>query len=497
MWETLGTAIAAVFNFSALLWISIGTVLGIVVGALPGLTATMGIAIMLPLCITLGPELGMAALLGVYMGAVTGASIPAILLGIPGNPNAIATVADGQGMARNGEPGRALGLAVTASFIGGMFSLLVLVLVSPFLAKVALSFGPPEYFGLALMGLTLIATVSGKNMIKGLIAGILGLMVSTVGFDPLTGSGRFIFNNPNLMSGISLVPVLIGMYAIGQVLVSASDESQMGQVRAFKKEKIFPSLKELWEYRRTILEAALIGTGIGVLPGTGASIAVFLAYERARKISRHPESFGQGAPDGILAAETANNAVTGGAMVPTLTLGIPGDGSTALLLGALTIFGLRPGPLLFRDQSAFMYTIFLAIFMANIFMVIYQIGGIRLFVNILKVPPAILMPIVLVLSVVGAYAININAFDIGVAVVFGIVSFIFKKTDVPLVPMILGVVLGGMFEAELRRGLVLYQGNFFGFFSRPIFAALFLVTVLSLMWPWLSAYIKKRKGAAA
>lgn len=497
MLETLGTAFTAVFSLSSLLWISLGTIMGITIGALPGLTATMGIAIMLPLCVTLGPALGMSTLLGVYLGAVTGASIPAILLGIPGNPNAIATVADGQGMARNGEPGKALGLAVTGSFIGGVFSLVVLVFVSPMLAKVALSFGPPEYFGLALMGLTLIASISGKNMIKGLIPGILGLMVSTIGFDPITGSGRFVFGNPNLMMGLSLVPILIGMYAVGQMLASASDQSHGGQIREFKSNKIFPSLKELWEHKRTILESAAIGTGIGVLPGTGASIAVFLAYERARKSSKNPEKFGHGAPDGILAPETANNAVTGGALVPMLTLGIPGDGATALLLGALVIFGLRPGPLLFRDQSTFVYTIFLAILMANIFMVIYQVLGIRLFVNILRVPSEILMPIVLVLSVVGSYAMQENIFDIGVAIFFGILAFIFKKTEVPLVPMILGVVLGGMFESELRRGLVLHQGNFFGFFSRPIFTVLFLVAVLSLVWPPVSTFIKKRKEAAA
>lgn len=497
MVEVLGTAFTTVFSFSSLLWISLGTIMGITIGALPGLTATMGIAIMLPLCLTLGPALGMSTLMGVYLGAVTGASIPAILLGIPGNPNAIATVADGQGMARNGEPGKALGLAVTASFIGGVFSLLVLVFVSPQLAKVALSFGPPECFGLALMGLTLIATVSGKNMIKGLIPGILGLMVSTVGFDPITGSGRFVFGNPNLMMGISLVPVLIGMFAVGQMLVSASDKSYTGNIKEFKTNKIFPSLKELWEHKRTIFESSVIGTAIGVLPGTGASIAVFLAYERARKISKHPERFGEGAPDGILAPETANNAVTGGALVPTLTLGIPGDGATALLLGALVIFGLRPGPLLFRDQSTFVYTIFMATFVANVFMVAYQVLGIRLFVNILKIPSEILMPLVLVLSVVGAYAMQESIFEIGVAVLFGILAFIFKKTDVPLVPMILGVVLGGMFESELRRGLILHKGSFLGFFSRPIFSVLFLVAVLSLVWPLVSGLIKRRKAEAA
>ncbi len=497
MLEVLGTAFEAVFNFSSLLWISIGTIIGITIGAMPGLTATMGIAIMLPICVTLGPTVGMSTLLGVYLGAVTGASIPAILLGIPGNPNAIATVADGQGMARSGEPGRALGLAVTGSFIGGVFSLFVLVFVSPLLAKVALSFGPPEYFALALMGLTLIATISGKSMIKGLIPGVLGLMVSTIGFDPITGSGRFIFGNPNLMMGISLVPILIGMYAVGQMLVSASDTSYTGQIKEFKSKKIFPSLRELWEHKRTILESSAIGTGIGVLPGTGASIAVFLAYERARKVSKHPEKFGEGAPDGILAPEAANNAVTGGALVPTLTLGIPGDGATALLLGALVIFGLRPGPLLFRDQSTFVYTIFLAIFMANLFMIAYQVLGIRLFVNILKVPSEILMPIVLVMSVVGAYSMQENVFDIGVAIAFGILAFIFKKTGVPLVPMILGVVLGGMFESELRRGLVLHQGSFLSFFSRPIFTLLFSVAVLSLLWPPLSRFMKKRKEARA
>lgn len=494
MFEHFMPALATVFQLSSLLWISFGVVIGITVGALPGLTATMGIAIMLPMCLMMEPSLGMATLLGVYLGAVTGASIPAILLGIPGNPNAIATVADGQAMAKKGQAGKALGLAVTASFIGGVFSLLVLMTISPFLAKFALSFGPPEYFALALMGLTLIASVSGKSLIKGLIPGVIGLMISTIGFDPITGSGRYIFGNPNLMMGISLIPVLIGLYAIGQMYVSVSQKSSDGEITNVSTKNLFPSLKELWKYRRTIFESALLGTGIGVLPGTGASIAVFLAYERAKKISKNPEEFGKGAPDGILAPETANNAVTGGALVPTLTLGIPGDGASALLLGALVIFGLNPGPLLFRDQAPFIYTIFLAILVANVFMVAYQVIGIRLFIQILRVPSEILMPLVLLLGVVGAYSLSENMFDVAVALVFGVVAFLFARVKIPLIPMILGVILGGMFESELRRGLILYQGNFLNFFTRPIFTVLFMISVASLIWPWISKRIKLRKG---
>lgn len=495
MFAHVAVAFSGVFQLASLFWISIGVIIGIIVGALPGLTATMGIAIMLPMCLMMNPALGMATLIGVYLGAVTGASIPAILIGIPGNPNAIATVADGQAMAKKGEAGRALGLAVVASFIGGVFSLIVLMTVSPFLAKFALSFGPPEYFGLALMGLTLIASVSGKSLVKGLIPGVLGLMISTVGFDPITGSGRYIFGNPNLMMGISLIPVLIGLYAIGQAFVTVAKDSSEQVIQQVSTKKLFPSLKELWTYRRTLLESALIGTGIGVLPGTGASIAVFLAYERAKKISKHPEEFGKGAPDGILAPEVANNAVTGGAMVPMLTLGIPGDGATALLLGALVIFGLNPGPLLFRDQASFVYTIFLATLVANFFMVAYQVVGIRLFVHVLKIPEYILMPMVVLLGIVGAYALQESIFEVGIAVVFGIVAYLCSKAKIPLVPMILGIILGGMFESELRRGLILHQGNFFAFFTRPIFTVLFLVSMASLIWPLIKSMLSKKREA--
>ncbi len=488
-----------IFNLETILWIALGETLGIILGAMPGLTATMGIALMLPISFQLSDATGMALLLGVYCGAVSGASIPAILLGIPGNPNAIATVYDGQAMTQKGLAGQALGGAVIASFIGGIGSLTLLMLFSPLIARFTLLFGPAEKASLALVGLTIIASVSSKNLAKGILTGALGLALSLLGTDPFTNSLRIPF--PNLLaktplaSGINLIPALIGLFGISQALVDL-ERIKQGHIAPpqIKIEKIFPSLQKIAKMWRIILESTGIGAIIGAIPGTGASIAVFLSYERAKKLTSSAKSqleeVGTGCLEGVFAPEVANNAVTGGALIPALSLGIPGDSSTAVLLGALLIKGVVPGYQLFNQNMSLVYAIFIALFMSNVFMLTFQLLGVRTFPKVLAVPLAVLIPVIIILSLIGSYAIQGQAilaatFDMGVALALGILGYFLKKGGYPVAPIVLGLILGGMLEENFRRAVKLAGGNYFVFFTKPI--ALFFITlaVVSVILPFL------------
>ncbi len=488
-----------IFNVETILWIALGEILGIVLGALPGLTATMGVALMLPISFQLSDATGMGLLLGVYCGAVSGASIPAILLGIPGNPNAIATVYDGQAMTQKGLAGQALGGAVIASFIGGIGSLLLLMLFSPLIARFTLLFGPAEKATLALVGLTIIASVSSDNLAKGVLMGTLGLMLSLLGTDPFTDALRIPF--PQLLaktplaSGINLIPALIGLFGISQALIDL-ERIRLGPLAPpqIKIENIFPSFRKIAGMWRIVLESTGIGALIGAIPGTGASIAVFLSYERAKKITGSLRSrlapVGSGCLEGVFAPEVANNAVTGGALIPALSLGIPGDAATAVLLGALLIKGVVPGHQLFSQNMTLVYAIFIALFVSNVFMLSFQLLGVRIFPKVLAVPPAVLVPIILILSLIGSYAIQGQAilsatFDMGVALGLGILGFFLKKGGYPIAPIVLGLILGGMLEENFRRAVKLAGGNYGVFFTKPISLAFILFALLSVMLPLL------------
>ena len=488
-----------IFNVETILWIALGEILGIVLGALPGLTATMGVALMLPISFQLSDATGMALLLGVYCGAVSGASIPAILLGIPGNPNAIATVYDGHAMTQKGLAGQALGGAVIASFIGGIGSLVLLMLFSPLIARFTLLFGPAEKATLALVGLTIIASVSSDNLAKGVLMGTLGLALSLLGTDPFTDALRIPF--PQLLaktplaSGINLVPALIGLFGISQALIDL-ERIQQGRIATpqVKIENIFPSFRKIASMWRIVLESTGIGALIGAIPGTGASIAVFLSYERAKKITGSLRSrldpIGSGCLEGVFAPEVANNAVTGGALIPALSLGIPGDAATAVLLGALLIKGVVPGHQLFSQNMTLVYAIFIALFISNVFMLSFQLLGVRIFPKVLAVPPAVLIPIILILSLIGSYAIQGQAilsatFDMGVALGLGILGFFLKKGGYPIAPIVLGLILGGMLEENFRRAVKLAGGNYGVFFTKPISLVFILFALLSVMLPLL------------
>ena len=501
--EELISGFLQIFNVETILWVALGEVLGIILGALPGLTATMGIALMVPISFQLSKATGIALLLGVYCGAVSGASIPAILLGIPGNPNAIATVYDGHAMTKKGLAGQALGGAVVASFIGGIASLTILVLFSPLIAKMTLAFGPAEKACLAMVGLTIIASVSTKNLAKGILTGLLGLSLSLLGTDPFSNALRIPF--PDLLaktpltSGINLIPALIGLFGISQVLFDL-ERIKQGHIAPpqVKINKVFPPLKKIARMWRILIESTGIGTLIGAIPGTGASVAVFLSYERAKNITSSSkcklEKVGSGCLEGVIAPEVANNAVTGGALIPALSLGIPGDAATAVLLGALLIKGVVPGYQLFSQEMSLVYAIFFALFLSNVFMFTFQILGVRLFPKVLAVPMAILIPIILVLSLIGSYAIQGQAilsaiFDMGVALALGILGYFLKKGGYPIAPIVLGLILGGMFEENFRRAVKLAGGNYFVFFTKPIAILFIALAIFSVALPLL----KKRK----
>jgi len=501
--EELISGFLQIFNVETILWVALGEVLGIILGALPGLTATMGIALMVPISFQLSKATGIALLLGVYCGAVSGASIPAILLGIPGNPNAIATVYDGHAMTKKGLAGQALGGAIVASFIGGVTSLIILVLFSPLIAKMTLAFGPAEKACLAMVGLTIIASVSTKNLAKGILTGLLGLSLSLLGTDPFSNALRIPF--PDLLaktpltSGINLIPALIGLFGISQVLFDL-ERIKQGHIAPpqVKIDKVFPPLKKIARMWRILIESTGIGTLIGAIPGTGASVAVFLSYERAKNITSSSkcklEKVGSGCLEGVIAPEVANNAVTGGALIPALSLGIPGDAATAVLLGALLIKGVVPGYQLFSQEMSLVYAIFFALFLSNVFMFTFQILGVRLFPKVLAVPMAILIPIILVLSLIGSYAIQGQAilsaiFDMGVALALGILGYFLKKGGYPIAPIVLGLILGGMFEENFRRAVKLAGGNYFVFFTKPIAILFIALAIFSVALPLL----KKRK----
>lgn len=487
-------------NVQTLFWIVVGSILGIVLGALPGLTATMGVALMLPVSFYLPTATGMALLLAVYSGAVAGASIPAILLGIPGNPNALATVEDGYRMTQQGRGGLALGSAAVASLIGGLLSLIVLCLFAPMLARATLAFGPVEKFGLAVLGLAVIASISGGHMLRGIAMGAFGLCLSLIGADTFTNAPRMPF--PDLLSrtplanGIELIPALIGLFGISQALLDLEKLKAPSQpIPRVQMRDLFPPLRKLAQMWRIILESTGIGTLIGAIPGTGASIAVFLAHERAKKLTHAPGSklgkVGEGNVEGVVAPEVANNAVTGGALIPVLTLGIPGDAVTAVMLGALLVKGVVPGNLLFVNDLPLVYAIFFGMGFSLVAMFVFQLVGVRLFPHVLRVPGIYLVPVVLILSLVGTFAVDGQAvvkatYNMGIALILGVVGYLLKKADYPISPLVLGLILGPMLEDNYRLAVKLAQGNHFVFLQSPIVLAMLAAILIAFLWPALA-----------
>ena len=486
-------ALADVLRFQNIFASIAGVVLGLFIGATPGLTISLGMVLLLPLTFALEPVTAFCLLLGLYSSGFTGGSISAILLNIPGTPSAAATCIDGHAMAKAGRGGEAIGVAVTSSFFGGMFSLVCLVLIAPTVAKFALKFGAPELFALVLLGLTLICSFGQKSMVKGIISGIIGLILMTVGLDSMDGTPRFTFGSVELQAGISFLPALIGLFAIPQIINGIVSGVQVIPSYHGTVAGVFPKIRNLLKLMKSMVLGAVIGTSVGAVPGAGGPIAVFLSYNYASRFSRKRDEFGKGSPEGVAAPESANNGVAGGALIPMLTLGIPGDPITAILLGALMIQGLTPGPLLFENNGQFVYSVFWAFMVANVLTLILTFATIKLWVRILQVPARILLPIITILCVLGSYSLRNTFFDTGVMLFFGLLGYLMNKFRFPVVPLLLAIVLGPALEEHLRMSLIISQGDYSIFFTQPISLTFLIVAFFSFTLPVVSHLFNSNK----
>ncbi len=489
-YELLASGFAEVllnpYNF---LFIFIGVTSGIVVGALPGLTATMGVALLIPFTFGLPTIQGLVMLLGIFSGGIYGGSISGILIRTPGTPAAAATLLDGYPLSKQGKAGPAIGIATISSFTGGIMGALIMTFLSPQIARIGLRFGPPEFFALAIFGLTMIISISGKSMLKGFMAALFGLLITTIGFDPISGVPRFYFGNRDLLGGITFIPALIGLFGFAQVFRNIEKMRSNSYKKAVMK-KILPRRKELFRLLPTMFKSGFIGTFVGSIPGCGCDIAAFIAYGEAKRSSKHPERFGKGEMKGVAAAESANNGATGGAMIPMLTLGIPGDAVTAVLLGALTIHGFQPGPLLFRDHLDIVYPIFAGMIAVQFVMLIVGLSAARLFAKLIDVDPKVLTPIIFLLCIVGSFSMRFSFFDVGLAIVIGIIAYFMEYYDFSVSPILLALILGPMAEQNLIRSLMISKGDISIFFTRPITVAFFLITLLISI----SSYIRMKKS---
>jgi len=483
-----------VFNFYALILILVGVVVGIIFGAVPGLSATMAIALFLPVTYGLSPANGIVLLIALYVGGISGGLISAILTHIPGTPSSVATCFDGYPLTKKGEGVKALGVGITFSFLGTLFSTLVLIFLSPALAKVAIKFGAYEYFALGIFSLTMISGLSGKSIVKGVISALFGCIFATVGMDMIGSVPRFTFRSQSLKTGFNILPVMIGMFAVSAILEAAEESRHPQRMEMLKVDikgvKGFGySWKEFKSQWGNGLYAALIGTGIGILPGIGGGVANVIAYSAVKNKSKYPEKFGTGIIDGVVASETSNNAAIGGALVPLLTLGIPGDTVTAMLLGGLTLHGISPGPLMFTQNVDIVYGIFIALLISALMMLLIEFYGLRVFAALLKVPNYLLLPGIFIFCVIGAFGVRNQLFDVWAVLLFGGIGYFFNKMKIPTAPFILGFIIGPIVEVNLRRGLMFSQGSFLPFITSPISCLFLLASCASLVF----SYIKNRK----
>ncbi|KAB2329563.1 C4-dicarboxylate ABC transporter permease [Cytobacillus depressus] len=498
MTELIGQGFLTLFSQPSVIVIAIlGVTIGIIIGALPGLTATMGVALLLPLTFGMEPISGLLLLSGVYFGGVYGGAIPAILLRTPGTPASAATTLDGYALTQKGMGGKALSIATISAFTGGFISIIILMFLSPVLSNFALKFSAPESFALAVFGLSIVASISGGSLIKGLIAGVIGLLIATIGLDPIQGFPRFTGGNSNIMNGIPFIPVMIGLFAASEAFKSL-EEINIVQKMTMKIKGIGVTKKDFKTVGPTVLRSTGVGTAIGIIPGAGGDIAAFVAYNEAKRFNKDKEGFGKGKLEGVAAAESAGNACTGGAFVPLLTLGIPGDSVTAVMLGALMVQGIQPGPMLFQNNGNLIYTLFSGMLLCYIAMLIIGLFMARYFAKVVEIPKAILTPAILMLCVVGSYAINNNVFDIIIMIIAGIIGYYMQKFDFPASPIVLALILGPMAEGQFRRALSLSNGSFDIFYTRPITAVLLTLAILTFFLPVIKSILgmwKKRNDS--
>ncbi|MCC8191329.1 MAG: tripartite tricarboxylate transporter permease [Planctomycetes bacterium] len=484
--QLISNGFASVLNPIGIGLVFAGVAIGIVFGAIPGLSATMAVALFLPITYGMEPHNAMTMLMALYIGGVSGGLISAILLRIPGTPSSVATCFDGHPLAAKGQAPKALGVGIVFSFIGTILSIIALMFISPPLARFALRFGFYEYFAIAFFSLTMIASLSGNSIIKGVFSGTIGFMFATVGIAPIDSAKRFTFDSANLMAGFEMLTVMIGLFAVGEIIAASRTQN-----REAEEEVTQPSMRDIkgfgfsWQEFRSqlinLFRSSLIGIGIGILPGIGGGTANILAYSVAKNQSRYPEKFGTGIIDGVVASEASNNAAVGGALIPLMTLGIPGDTVTAMLLGGLMIHGITPGPQLFEEHAGLVYGIFAALTIAAVVMLFMEFYGLRIFVKLLAIPKYILLPIIFCLCGVGAYGLNSNSFDMWSVILFGILGFGFSSFKIPIAPFILGFILGPMAETFLRRGLSLYKNSLIPMFTSPICLFFLGIALVSLI----------------
>lgn len=495
MSDVIFSSLGNILNLTNLLYINLGLAVGVVFGAIPGLTATTGICMLLPITFGMDTVPAMLLLLGLYCGGVYGGSITAVLIRTPGTVGAAMTVLDGHPMAVKGHPGKALDTALKASTYGGLLSAVILLFAAPVIAQFAVKFASAEKFALAVFGIVVVSSLNMKNQFKGLISAFLGILVSCIGTDPIEGLSRLTFGSTRMLSGINTIPVLIGIFAITEILnkVHTKDEEIVKPDKDFNKERM--TGKEFKSCFKDMTKSAVIGAFIGAVPGTGTGTAATLCYAEAQRSSKTPELFGTGHINGLAAPEAGNNGVTGAALIPTLTLGIPGDTSTAVLLGALAMQGITPGPAVFERQPVLMYTIMLAMFVINIFMFLQGRLFIKAFVNVVKIPAALLNAIIVAMCTIGAYSVNNSVFDVFVMVVFAAIGYLMNRVGMPTTPLLMGVILGTMAESNLRRVLAMSNGSWLPLFTKPISCIILVLSILLVLIPLGSKAVHKLRPA--
>jgi putative tricarboxylic transport membrane protein len=473
---------AAILRFTtpeSLFYVALSGLVGVVIGALPGLTATMGVTLMTTLTIKLPPNQALLILICTYVGAIYGGSRSAILLNIPGTPASAASCLDGHALARRGLAGRAMGIATSGSVLGTLIGMFFLAWFTPILGELALKFGAYEFFWLAVFGVVISANLTGDDPLKGWIAGFLGLFIAGIGQEGIYAYERYTFGNRDLAGGISFVPALVGAFGFAELLVVMRKPSPPVTIDPF--DSVIPKLVDVLKYWRTIIRSGCIGTFIGIIPGVGEDVAAWSSYAAARRASREKEQFGKGSIEGLMAAETGDNACVPGAIIPVLTLAVPGSAPAAVLLAAMLIHGVRPGPLIMTEAPQFVYEVVAMMFFATLAILFYGLTLTRVLIMVLRVPGVIIVPIIFVLCVIGTFALAARLFDVWVMLAFGLIGFLLRFANYPLAPLVLGIVLGDLMEANLRRGLVLSDGSLAPFFARPISLFLCCIIVITVL----------------
>ena len=488
--QHIGPAFLSLVGIMPLLLIFVGVCIGILGGAIPGISPSMAVALLLPITYTMSATHAMLILMGIYIGANYGGSITAVSINTPGTPSATVTSFDGYPMAKSGRAGEAMGISLWSSVLGGIIGVMILIFAAQPLARLALKFWPSEYFALCILGLTTVATLGGKHWQKALVCVLLGLLINTMGLAPYHGIKRFTFGISHLYDGVAMIPALIGLFALGEVFINL-EHYRPDEQKFSKISYTWPKMRYYWKIKWSIVRSAVIGCIIGVFPGAGGTIASFLAYDAEKRLSKHPEEFGKGAPEGVAAAEASNSASVGGAMVPLLSLGIPGSSTAAVLLGALMIHNLTPGPELFIKEPELVNALFASMFVANAFMAGIGVLGGRLWVRVCDIPKTILFPLIFAFSILGSYSVSRSMTDVILCLIFGVIGWLMKKYQYPVAPVVLGIVLGKLIESNFCRALAI--DGIASFYTRPLTVVLLLLSLLAVVLPLIQGKKKRQR----